>query len=458
VRGLFSFLVIFSIFVNGSVSAQEIAEINVIGNRTTKLKIIFRELTFIVGDNILPKDTAKHITNSENNLFNTSLFNFTTVNFKDTLGKWYVEVELQERWYLWPEVIIKFQDRNFSEWQKNKDLSRIDAGVHLNKFNFLGLNQTLQISGYLGFTEKFGFKYKVPYINKKLKDGLKIASNYSTRNEIFTGVRNNEMIYLKNDSTSLYSRFNFQFEYFRRKGFYQNQYFNAEFVQIKTQNELSNLNNHYLGQSDNLLRYVFLSYRYKLDKRFSQNYPLRGFFFDVQLKQFGLNKIDNSNLSVTHIQSNYRYYTQIKNRLFWASGIHIGQFMQNNVPFIFKNGLGFSNYVRGYEPYVIMGKTSSLIKNNFKIQLLKPKSYIIPFIKNIKKFSKIHFALYLNTYIDAGYVFDNNQLTNDLINNFLIGGGTGLDWITYYDVVIRTEYSANKMGEYNFNISFVAPI
>jgi hypothetical protein len=49
-------------------------------------------------------------------------------------------------------------------------------------------------------------------------------------------------------------------------------------------------------------------------------------------------------------------------------------------------------------------------------------------------------------------------LSNDLINNFLIGGGTGLDWITYYDVVIRTEYSANKMGEYNFNISFVAPI
>ena len=187
-------------FVNRSVSAQEIAEINVIGNKKTKLKIIFRELTFTVGDTILPKDTANHTTNSENNLFNTSLFNFTTVHFKDTLGKWHVEVELQERWFVWPEVIIKFQDRNFSEWLKNKDLSRIDAGVHLNKFNFLGLNQTLQINGYLGFTEKFGFKYKVPYINKKLKDGLKIASNYSTRNEIFTGVRNNEMIYLKNDS------------------------------------------------------------------------------------------------------------------------------------------------------------------------------------------------------------------------------------------------------------------
>ena len=63
-------------FINNSVSSQEIAEINVIGNKTTKLKIILRELTFKVGDTIFPKDTANHTTNSENNLFNTSLFNF----------------------------------------------------------------------------------------------------------------------------------------------------------------------------------------------------------------------------------------------------------------------------------------------------------------------------------------------------------------------------------------------
>jgi hypothetical protein len=90
--------------------------------------------------------------------------------------------------------------------------------------------------------------------------------------------------------------------------------------------------------------------------------------------------------------------------------------------------------------------------------LVSPKIITLPLIKKFKKFSKVHFALYWNNYLDAGFVVNENEKTNDLTNRLLIGAGSGFNWVTYYDVVFRTEYSVNQFGELNFNIAVVAPI
>ena len=137
-------------------------ELNFPEIKKTKEKVLLRELTFSVGDHILQKDTLQHSTNSENNLFNTSLFNFTEVTFRDSANDWIVKVNLQERWYIWPEIHLEFQERNFSEWWKNKDLSRLDVGVRLNKLNFLGRNQTLQLNVFRGFNESIGSNTNYP--------------------------------------------------------------------------------------------------------------------------------------------------------------------------------------------------------------------------------------------------------------------------------------------------------
>lgn len=438
--------------------SQVVAEIDVVGNSVTKKRIILRELSFSIGDEISAADTSHHKKKSENNLFNTSLFNLTKVTFKDSLGVWIVVVELQERWYIWPEIIVKFQERNFAEWWKNKDLSRVDFGLHLNKLNFLGLNQTLQANSSLGFTESFGFQYKIPYLDKKLKDGFKIAASYSTQNEVFVGINQDRMTYIKNDSTPIQSSLKIQLEYFRRNGFYQTQYFNARFIKLDGWDILRSESNKYFGNTHSKLQFLNFSYRYKLDKRFSQNYPLNGYFFDVQFDQFGLGKLDHSNIVVPRILSSYRKYFKFNYRYFFAAGAYLNHYFTRKIPFYLQSGLGFHNYIRGYEPYIIYGKTSGLIKTNFKTRLLKTKSLTIPLIKKIKKFSVIHFAMYWNCYLDMGYVYDTDPANNNLGNQFLIGAGTGIDWVTYYDIVIRTEYSINKFGEPNFNMSFVAPI
>src|SRR5437773_9556497 len=55
--------------------AKIIGEISVIGNKITKAKIITRELTFRKGDTIPAAEFDHQKTRSEQNIFNTSLFN-----------------------------------------------------------------------------------------------------------------------------------------------------------------------------------------------------------------------------------------------------------------------------------------------------------------------------------------------------------------------------------------------
>lgn len=456
-RILLSFLLFCTLVVSAQVDSITVKRIEIFGNKTTKESIIFRELSFQINEKIAVSDTSSHVTQSQDNLFNTSLFNFTKVTFTDSLGHCIAKIDLQERWYLWPQVIIQFQERNFSEWWKNKNFSRIDYGLLINRNNFLGRNQTLQGQFYYGFTQKFGVKYEIPYLSKKQQGGLKIAASYATQNEIFTGLEDNQMIYTKNDSDIIYSDFTGVLEYTRRTGFYQLQNFALEYKQIRGRNELKDLSKAFFGEETSFLRYISLMYVFKIDKRFRKNYPLTGSFFQFKLHQHGLGDLDKSNLSITNIAFDYRKFIHLKNRHYFAVGGHTRIIPQESIPFRFKNGLGFSEYVRGYEPYVMFGQYTFLLKSNYKFELISPKKYTLPVIKKWKKFSKVHFAMYWNIYSDFGYVYseNNNQQFN---NDLLIGVGTGIDWVTYYDMVIRTEFSINKNGESGFYLNFVAPI
>ena len=72
--------------------------------------------------------------------------------------------------------------------------------------------------------------------------------------------------------------------------------------------------------------------------------------------------------------------------------------------------------------------------------------------------SNFHYAFYLNAFADIGYVGDAYFNNNLLANNTMIGYGVGLDFVTYYDKVIRGEFSTNKLNEFGFFLHFVQPI
>ena len=162
-----------------------------------------------------------------------------------------------------------------------------------------------------------------------------------------------------------------------------------------------------------------------------------------------------------YVRSTFRKYFKLSDNYYFASGLRAKLSNNDFQPFYVKQGLGFGNdLVRGYEYYVVDGISYIINKNNFKYELIKPHIKKFNFIKN-EKFNMIHYALYLNLFADCGYTYDYkpiNLLSNNLSNSFLYGYGVGIDIVTYYDKVLRLEYSINKMSEKGFFINFVAPI
>ena len=76
-----------------------------------------------------------------------------------------------------------------------------------------------------------------------------------------------------------------------------------------------------------------------------------------------------------------------------------------------------------------------------------------------EKFSTIPYAFYMDVYADYGYVQDNEFFANNpLTNSNLYSYGAGIDFTTYYNLVMRAEFSINKMGQKGIFIHFTAPI
>ena len=74
----------------------------------------------------------------------------------------------------------------------------------------------------------------------------------------------------------------------------------------------------------------------------------------------------------------------------------------------------------------------------------------------MKQFKKSHYSLYLGVFSDLGYVL-NEQPENTLNNSLLWGKGIALDYVTYYDKLLRIEYSINGLGEKGVFLHFSSP-
>ena len=178
-----------------------VKEFRVIGNKTTKEAIVIREVPFNINDTIPIDELNQVLKRTESNLFNTSLFNFITVEpvyFDDQNISIYITVE--ERWYWWPIPIFEVEETNFNTWWENKDFDRVNYGLFLSKENFRGRKERAMLLLQGGFTEKVGVKYIVPYINKKKTNGLSLMFSYVRNREIPYATINNLRAFYRSDN------------------------------------------------------------------------------------------------------------------------------------------------------------------------------------------------------------------------------------------------------------------
>lgn len=433
--------------------------IELIGNKVTKKHIILREVPFHVNDTILKKELKGKLKSARENLLNTSLFNFVTA---DTIpagtDRVNVLVSVTERWYTWPIPIFEVQERNFNEWWKTKNLDRANYGFFLNRENFRGRKEDLSFYFQFGYTEKYGISYKVPYLDRKQTSGAGISFSYSRNREIAYKTDNNHVVYFKNPEKHVRQEFTGKLNYTYRKGIHNRHFVEGKFVKASVDDTLQFYSQDYFLNGKNSIQYLTLSYSYRSDYRNSKQYPLRGFLWEAEVQKSGLGILSGEEVDVTHLFIAIRGYEKLADRFYMAAGVKTKLSAGKIQPYYIQKGLGWRDYVRGYEYYVIDAQNYATFKMGLKYEIIKPKTASLE-IPSLNKFTKFHYALYAGIHGDAGYAKDDLYYqANSLANELIYGYGAGIDYVTYYDIVFRFEYSFNKMLEHGFFVHFEAGI
>ncbi len=435
-----------------------INDVIVEGNRITKEKIILRELVFQVGDTILKMEFLPALQRSKDNLLNLALFNFAHFDATHLPGnRINIQVRVVERWYLWPIPILEYADRNFNEFINNKDWEKINYGAWLKWSNFRGLNDLLAAKVRLGYVNQYALSYSIPNLGRNQRHGLSSGFSLNQQDEVIISTVHNVPVEYKPLNSPAQTKIDAYFKYQYRRKLYGTHDFRFEYDDYGISDSVAYENPNYLGGGDTHLAFFKLRYAYTYDIRDSKVYPLEGFKVELGIEQQGLGILSNFDYPSLRVEGILMYHQKLAGR-FYFYNITKGRYSSEKVPpYVLNQAFGYNVYMSGYEPYVLDGTDYFITKYSLKLQLIKPSTYVVPFIK-MEQFNKIHYALYFNLFADAGYV--NNFFphpTNTMLNTWQFSMGAGLDFVTYYDQVFRVDIVINKYGEYGFFFHLSTP-
>jgi len=447
--------------ITDSSSLVTITRIIIEGNTKTKETIIHRELTFKKGDKLSIDKLNSEIKLSRENLLKTPLFNYVDIDSVskakgvDTIA---VHITVEERWYIWPEVVFTYADRNFTTWLKKRDFTRVNLGAGMTKYNFRGMNEKLRFKGMLGYEKSLIFSYTNIFLDKKRRNSLAFYASGSYKEGLEYGLNENQLESVKIEGEIAEKRFKSSILYSYRKKIYDSHKVMFEYENWQVSDTVIKLNQNFLGNNISKTDYFTLEYQYEINKRDSRSYPLAGYSLDLSLKKYGLGILNNE-LNSFNFSARYSKFIKLSNRFYTAGSFAAAKTIGTSVPFIIQNGFGYENNLRGYEHYVINGSDFALVNSSLKFEAIKPQIVNLNFIP-IKKFKKIHYAVYFDIFFDTGYVNGNNNFgvnSNSFTNKPLYGYGAGINLVAYYDAVLRLEYSTIHTGESGFFLDFKVP-
>ncbi len=460
----FCFFILFSRFNTEAQNANRktvIKSIEFSGNKITRRQTLLREIEFARQDTLKLSEVKSVFEKAQQNLMNTSLFNFVTL--KPTYSKDSslvdVHIDLLERWYVWPYPLLEIADRNFNAWWEDKDFSRLNYGVYLVWWNFTGRKDKLKVLLRLGHEQKFGLFYELPSFNKAQNLGFEIGMSHARKHEIGVQSINNKLIYYRNDELFPEKKTESYFRLFYRPGIHHKQYIELNYQKVSLMDSVVIKYPEFSINGQEQLQHFSVSYKYIQDYRDYKPYPLSGYYFDVELRKTGLGLLQEDGVDFLYVKSSIRKFWKLKPRWYFASSLLTKISTKQFQPYSLQRGLGYDyDYVRGYELNIFDGQNYGLLRSNLKFELIPRKVKTIKYIKS-EKFSKMYYSFYLNLFFDCSYTHDRYKSNlNPLNNTVQYGYGIGLDFVTYYDVVLRTEFTINKQNKAALYFHVRAPI
>lgn len=440
----------------------EIGGVTIEGNMITSTHIIRREIQYEVGD-FIPKNKLDSIAQAERNrIFNLNLFVTVKVQYKaDSLdtNRVTMQIKVKEQWYTIPQVVFDIIDRNYNEWiyQRGADLSRVNLGIKLLQRNVRGRNETLRLTVQGGFTDAYELGYIVPFLDRKQHWGAYINGGYNSNNSIAFADSAHQLRFLKIDGL-IRENYKVTAGTFYRKQFFTTHDWSITYNNVLVADTVVERNPYFFSQERRIQEYVSFRYTLTDDRRDIRQFATKGIYSKVDLETMYLTVGVPSFL--TRLYLTHAQYYPLSKRFYFASKLRLKVSFPLQQPFSEFKGLGYGqDYVRGYDFYAIEANHFALWRNSMRLKAL---SLMLDFKKAvpIKQFRVMPVDVYFTVFGDVGYAYNGydtfvNRFDNTRFTNVPLGSvGLGLNIVTFYNSILRFEYSYLLPGQFSERIFF----
>lgn len=421
-----------------------IDSINISGNKVTKEHVFLNEYTVQSGDSIQYKEVAQNLLLIKQNLLNTSLFNFVWISSRLTSeNHLIIDISVQERWYWWVMPILEHADRNFSAFLEDGDWSRIRYGAYVQNNNFMGRKKLLRIRFKFGYQNVLSLTYQSPQY--KHKTGWGVGADFIAQDQIQSTTAYNKPVNNTLVGEAAYKKVDGKIFFNYRHNLYYRHQISLIFNHIVVSDSVVSTNPYYLYNGQNSIKYLEFIYNLSKDTRDSKVYPLAGSYYGLDLSLLG-SGIWEKNMNYGFVALHLKQFAPLGMRFNVGSELDGFYSIVNKLPNFLYYGLGYQDFINGYQYNVIDGSAYFTSQNRLMYNLIPTKTFDMKFI-GLSQFSKVHYAFYLKTFFDFGYVYNKYPYQTNTLTNSLIGSvGVGLDLVTYYDKVFGISYSINRSG------------
>lgn len=454
----------------------KISGVTITGNKLTRYWIITRELDFKIGDSLATFEEGEHLDFSKKrfapgdssevrlrmgysreNIINTKLFltNDLTLEKIDS-NKYNLKIDVNERHYWWMFPVIKINAPNFNEWLRDPDWSAISMGLFFSHNNLWGLSHQFSTVFFIGKSYTLGMGYYIPWIGKGQKVGMKTGGIYQNIYTVEYGSLENKrlMLYASNSLQDLSFTLAFNF----RPGLYNYSTIKLTGQWITISDSLFSLNPDFLfgNKKSNTSLSLYVDYYY--DSRNSKSYPLSGNILKGFIDKKGLG-ITSRDVDIFYYGIDFHFYQVLGRKFYIAEMVKAVNSSGENYPFYYEQNMTEKkDFIRGYDLYTLIGDQMYYFRSNVKYELIKPNVKKVKPSEEKSKFKALQYAFYLNAFGDCGYVANKFSTGNPYDNKLLFSWGLGLDFVSYYDLVLRFEYAFTSIGINGFFIAFGMPI
>lgn len=421
-----------------------IGSITIKGNKRTKDYIVLREVPFKINNKLKPHELTTKLELARNQIMNTTLFvdamAYVTNLSNDTV---FINIDLKERWYIFPIPYFNLVDRNFNQWlnEQNASLERVNYGLKFFHNNASGRNDKLTFDIITGYSQQLQFNYANPYADKSLKHGFSVGFGYVRQKEINYNSVNNKQIFIK---TNNFVRDGFRslLTYSYRPDSKYRFYVSLGLNQDKVSDTVLKLNPNYFPIYTNKLTYPTLAFMLQYFNVDYIPFPKKGFLYQINLFNRGFNS--KANLFQLSIKTT-NIFPLLKNSFL---NVHTNSILKlgDAKSFFNQSLMGYHEVnLRSLESYVIDGMAGFVANNTLYQKLFK---FIFKNPLKIKGHERIPFHFYAKLFTDFGYAHNKYAaIDNPLANKFLYTAGAGIDITTIYDFVFRIEYGLNQLGK-----------